>query len=271
MRHRNTPLLVAVVLLVPLVAMALGPSVLSGADPRACDLSDSLAPPSWTHPFGYDVFGCSLLAKTVHGARTSLLIAVAVVALSGLAAVVLGTAAAYAGGLLDALVARITDVWSGIPLVLGGIILLSSTDRRGVLQVVVVLTAFSWPPMVRIVRASTRTVLAMDYVTAARALGTGAVRLVHRHVLPNAIRPLLVFASAYTGVLVSAEAILTFAGVGLQRPTESWGILLQQGGEAASRAPHALIGPSVVLVATVAAFVLLGEGLRTAGRLADRR
>jgi ABC-type dipeptide/oligopeptide/nickel transport system permease subunit len=132
-----------------------------------------------------------------------------------------------------------------------------------VLQVVIVLAAFSWPPMVRIVRASTRQVLALDYVTAARALGTGPLRLLVRHVLPNASRPLVVFASTYAGVLISAEAILTFAGVGLQRPTESWGILLLQGGEAASRAPHALVGPSVVLIVAMAALVLLGEGLRT--------
>ncbi len=267
-RNVNRPLVVAAALLAVVGAMALAPGAFTDADPRACDLADSLTPPSWGHPFGYDVFGCDLLAKTAHGARTSLLLAVAVVALAGLAAVVLGTAAAYAGGLLDVVVSRVTDVWSGIPLVLGGVILLSSTDQRGVLQVVVVLTAFSWPPMVRVVRASTRSVLAMDYVTAARALGTGPVRLLRRHVLPNAARPLLVFASAYAGVLVSAEAVLTFAGVGLQRPVESWGILLQQGGETASRAPHALIGPSVVLVVAVAAFVLLGEGLRS--RPADR-
>nr|WP_239523601.1 ABC transporter permease subunit [Geodermatophilus normandii] len=186
-------------------------------------------------------------------------------------AVVLGTFAGYTGGLLDGVVSRVTDVWSGIPLVLGGVVLLSATDRRGVWQVVAVLAVFSWPPMLRIVRASTRQALALEYVTAARALGAGPGRLLTRHVLPSAVRPLLVFASAYAGVLISAEAVLTFAGVGLQRPTESWGILLQQGGEVASRAPHALVLPSLVLVAAVAAFVLLGEGLRAAGRTAPGR
>jgi ABC-type dipeptide/oligopeptide/nickel transport system permease subunit len=250
------------VLLVVLGGMALLPGVFTSGDPRSCDLADSLVTPSWAHPLGFDVFGCDLAAKVVYGARTSLGLALAVVAIAGLAALVLGTLAGWAGGLVDGLVSRVTDVWSGIPLVLGGVILLSSTDQRGVLQVVIVLAAFSWPPMVRVVRASTRQVLTLDYVTAARALGTGPVRLLYRHVLPNASRPLVVFASAYAGVLISAEAILTFAGVGLRRPIESWGILLQQGGETASRAPHALIGPSVVLVVAVAAFVLLGEGLR---------
>ncbi|MGY1608070.1 ABC transporter permease [Geodermatophilus sp. SYSU D00700] len=261
-RPRNAPLVVGGVLVALLGAMALVPGAFTRADPRSCDLADSLLPPSWAHPLGFDVFGCDLAAKVAYGARTSLGLAVAVVLIAGLAAVVLGTVAGYVGGLADGLVSRVTDVWSGIPLVLGGVILLSATDQRGVPQVVIVLAAFSWPPMVRVVRASTRQVLALDYVTAARALGTGPLRLLYRHVLPNAARPLVVFASAYAGVLISAEAILTFAGVGLRRPIESWGILLQQGGETASRAPHALIGPSVVLVVAVAAFVLLGEGLR---------
>ncbi|SHG19983.1 ABC transporter permease [Geodermatophilus nigrescens] len=265
-RRWNAPLVVATLLLALFAAMALVPAALAPADPRACDLADSLVPPSWAHPLGFDLFGCDLAAKVVYGARTSLLLVVAVVAIAGPAALLLGTLAAYAGGWVDALVTRVTDVWSGIPLVLGGVILLSATDRRGVAQVVVVLAAFSWPPMVRIVRASTRQVLALDHVTAARALGAGPVRLLGRHVLPSAVRPLLVFTSAYAGFLVSAEAILTFAGVGLQRPTDSWGILLEQGGDAASRAPHALVAPSVVLVVAVAAFVLLGEGLRAAGR-----
>ncbi|MGY1782773.1 ABC transporter permease [Geodermatophilus sp. SYSU D01036] len=262
----NAPLAVAVAVLGLLTATALAPGAFTDADPRSCDLADSLAAPSWDHPFGFDLFGCDLLAKSMYGARTSLLLAVAVIVLSGLLAVALGTLAGAAGGWVDRVVSRLTDVWSGIPLVLGGVVLLSATDRRGVWQVVVVLTVFSWPPMVRVMRAGTRQVLALEYVTAARALGTGSLRLVLRHVLPNAVRPLLVFASAYAGVLISAEAVLTFAGVGLQRPTESWGILLQQGGEAASRAPHALVAPSLVLVVAVAACVLLGEGLRAAGR-----
>ncbi len=265
-RRADAPLVVGGGLLVLLGVAALAPGLVTDADPRSCDLADSLVPPSWSHPFGFDVFGCDLLAKTVYGARTSLLLALAVVALTGLVAVVLGTLAGYTGGLLDVLVSRLTDVWSGIPLVLGGVVLLSATDRRGIWQVVAVLAVFSWPPMLRIARAGTRQVLARDHVTAARALGVGPVRLLARHVLPNAARPLVVFASAYAGVLISAEAVLTFAGVGLQRPTESWGILLQQGSEVASRAPHALVLPSVVLVVAVAAFVLLGEGLGSAGR-----
>jgi ABC-type dipeptide/oligopeptide/nickel transport system permease subunit len=255
-------LITAGALLTVLAAMAAFPGAFTDADPRDCSLSRSLVKPSWENPFGFDIFGCDYAAQTIYGTRASLLLAVAVVVGAGLVALVLGTLAGYGGGVLDAVISRITDVWSGIPLILGGIVLLSSTDERGLAQVIFVLVAFSWPPMVRVMRVSTQRVKQLDYVTAARALGVGPFRLVRRHIVPNAVRPLVVFASAYAGVLISAEAILTFAGVGLQRPTQSWGILLFQAQARLIQAPHLLIFPSVFLIAAVLAFVLLGEGLQ---------
>jgi ABC-type dipeptide/oligopeptide/nickel transport system permease subunit len=263
LRHRlNGQLITAGVLLTVLAAMAAVPGAFTDADPRDCSLSRSLGKPSWAHPFGYDIFGCDYAAQTIYGTRASLLLAVVVVVGAGLVALVLGTLAGYVGGALDAVISRITDVWSGIPLILGGIVLLSATDQRGLVQVMVVLVAFSWPPMVRVMRVSTQQVKELDYVTAARALGVGPLRLLRRHIVPNAVRPLVVFASAYAGVLISAEAILTFAGVGLQRPTESWGILLFQAQARLIQAPHLLIFPGIFLVAAVLGFVLLGEGLQ---------
>ncbi len=263
LRHRlNGQLITAGVLLTVLAAMAAVPGAFTDADPRDCSLSRSLVKPSWEHPFGYDIFGCDYAAQTIYGTRASLLLAVVVVVGAGLVALVLGTLAGYVGGALDAVISRITDVWSGIPLILGGIVLLSATDQRGLVQVMVVLVAFSWPPMVRVMRVSTQQVKELDYVTAARALGVGPLRLLRRHIVPNAVRPLVVFASAYAGVLISAEAILTFAGVGLQRPTESWGILLFQAQARLIQAPHLLIFPGIFLVAAVLGFVLLGEGLQ---------
>lgn len=262
-RRPSGQLLTAVVLLSVLGLMAVAPGLFTDADPRDCDLAHSLVRPSWgPHPFGYDLLGCDYAAQTIYGTRTSLLLAVVVVIGAGLVALALGTVAGYAGGPWDAVISRITDVWSGIPLILGGIVLLSGSYERGLWQVIVVLIAFSWPPMVRVMRASTQQVRALDYVTSARALGSGPLRLLRRHILPNAVRPLVVFASAYAGVLISAEAILTFAGVGLQRPTQSWGILLHQAQDRITQAPHLLIFPGVFLVAAVLGFVLLGEGLQ---------
>ncbi|WP_299034696.1 ABC transporter permease [uncultured Pseudokineococcus sp.] len=264
-RRRGRPsaqLVVAVVLLSALTAVAVAPGAFAGADPEDCDLSRSVQAPSWAHPFGFDVFGCDYAAQVVHGTRASLVLAVVVVLGTGLIALVVGTVAGFAGGPLDAVLSRLTDVWSGIPLILGGIVLLSASDARGLPQVALVLVAFSWPPMVRVMRASVQQTRERDHVAAARALGAGPWHLVTRHVVPNAVRPLVVFASAYAGVVIAAEAILTFAGVGLARPTQSWGILLLQAQDRLAQAPHLLVFPGLFLVAAVLGFVLLGEGLR---------
>jgi oligopeptide transport system permease protein len=255
-------LITAGLLLGLLGAMALFPSLFTDADPRACSLSRSLVPPSGEHPFGFDLQGCDYLAKTVYGTRTSLGITVLVVLGTTLIALVVGALAGFVGGRTDTVLTRITDVWSGIPLLLGGLLVLSGTDERGPLQVALVLTVFGWPAMVRVLRASVLETRERDFVTAARALGARPSRVLLRHVLPHSLRPLIISASAFAGFVVAAEATLTFAGVGLGRPTESWGIQLFEAQARVAVAPHLLVFPAAFLVAAVVGFVLLGEALR---------
>ena len=255
-------LIAAGLLLGVLTVMALVPSLFTDADPRACNLTRSLLPPSGDHPFGFDLQGCDYLAKTVYGARSSLGITVLVVLGTGVVALVLGAIAGFVGGRTDTVLSRITDVWSGIPLLLGGLLVLSGTDDRGPLQVSMVLIVFGWPAMVRVLRASVLETRQRDFVTAAQALGARPTRVLVKHVLPHSMRPLIISASAYAGFIVAAEATLTFAGVGLGRPTESWGIQLFEAQARVSVAPHLLIFPAVFLVAAVVGFVLLGEALR---------
>lgn len=259
--HRSAQGVAAASLLGIVGLLAVAPWLVTRTDPQECLLARSLGPPSPAAPFGFDVQGCDLLAQTLYGARTSLGVTVAATVLTALLAVVLGGVAGYAGGRTDAVLSRVTDVWAGIPLVLGGVILLSGVEERGPAQLTLVLVLFGWPPMVRVLRASVAREVVADHVTAARALGAGHLRLLRRHVLPGAMRPLLVFASAYGGVVVAAEATLTFAGVGLGRPTQSWGIQLYEAQDWLARAPHLLV-PGVFVVLAVAGFVLLGEALR---------
>lgn len=266
----NGQLLAGAVLLTMFVLLAAFPAGFAGADPQDCPLSRSLDGPGPGHLFGFDLQGCDLRAVTIYGTRTSLGLAVVVIAATTAIALAVGSIAGYAGGRLDALLTQLTDVWSSIPLILGGVIVLSGSSARGFWQVALVLIVFGWPPMVRVLRASVLEIRARDYVTAAKALGARPFRILLRHVLPNALRPLIVFASAYAGVVIAAEATLTFAGVGLQRPTQSWGIQLFTAQDDIGRAPHLLVFPALFVVLAVVGCVLLGEGLRRRASTADR-
>lgn len=260
-RHASGPAVAAGLLLGGLALVAAAPGLLTRADPRDCRLARSLGRPGDGALLGYDLQGCDLLARTAHGTRTSMLVVVLVLAGTVLVALVVGSLAGWRGGRTDALLSRATDVWAGIPLVLGGVLLLSTTERRGPLELSAVLVVFGWPPMARVLRAGVVQQRGLDHVLAARALGAGSARLLLRHVLPGAVRPLLVLASAYAGVVVAAEATLTFAGAGLALPTQSWGLQLYEAQTRLSQAPHLLV-PGLFVVAAVGGFVLLGEALR---------
>ena len=242
---------------------ALFPGFFARQDPQGCELSRGMDGPSLAHPFGFSIFGCDYFAETVYASRNSLTIALVTVVGTTLIALVLGSVAGYYGGWRDVLISRATDVWTAVPLLLGGIVVLSALQVRGVWSVSLVLLLFGWPAMVRQQRASVMAAAAQDYVVAARALGASPRRVLVRHVLPNAVRPLLAYATAYGGLVIGVEATLTFVGVGLQQPTLSWGLLLFQAQNRLSQAPH-LIAPAFFLVLVVSALVLLGQGLRRA-------
>lgn len=263
MRLVRTPqFLIAAPLLAALLVAAALPSFVPTLDPLACDLSESLLRPSGDHPFGTSLQGCDYLAETLYGTRASLSIAAIVVAAAAVIAMVLGGVAGYLGGWWDVVIARATDAWFAIPLILGGLVVLSFMDERGVLTVAVVLSIFGWPTMTRLVRASVRSVRELEFVAASEALGASRTHVLVRHVLPNAMRPLLVYASAYAGVVIAVEATLSYLGVGLQMPTVSWGILLYEAQFRVREAPHLIVFPTIFLVGAVLSFVLLGEGLR---------
>ena len=267
-RRRRRPRLDVVVpslLLLVVVAMAVAPGAFTRGDPESCELSRSLEGPSRAHPFGFSVFGCDYLTDTVYAARTSLSIAVLTLAGTLVIAVVLGSVAGFFRGWVDALITRSTDVWAAMPLPLGGIVVLSALQTRGVLAVSVVLVLFGWPAMVRLHRASVLQISARDHVMAARALGASSLRVLVRHVLPGAMRPLLAYASAYAGLVIGVEATLTYFGVGLQQPTLSWGLLLLQAQNRLAQAPHLLL-PALVLLAAVGSLVVLGQALQRGSR-----
>lgn len=178
-------------------------------------------------------------------------------------AVLFGGVAGVLGGPVDVIISRLTDLVLGIPIVLGGLVVLAVQDDRGIAQVVAVLAALSWPAMVRLMRMAVIEQLGSGYVQAAEALGASRTRIFRRHVLAQAIGPVLVYATAMLGAVIAAEATLSFMGVGLQLPAISWGLQLAAAQSHVGQAPHLLI-PGGFVVLAVLAFVLMGDAVRDA-------
>lgn len=261
--------LLASVLLLVLIAMAAAPGFFTSKDPTYCTLSASLLPPRAEAIFGNDLQGCDVYARTVYGARASMLVGVLAAVFAFLLGSTLGVVAGYAGGWFDALISRTVDVFFGIPLLLGALLVLYSIPATGgfavsVTKVALVLAILGWTVMARVMRAAAIQVRQSAYVEAARALGATAPRILLRHVLPNALAPGLVVATISLGGFIGAEATLSYLGLGLEPSVISWGAAISDSQARVRVGPHALYFPAAFLSATVLAFIMLGDALRDA-------
>ena len=267
--RRNKLFLIASALLAVLVVMAAFPQLFTSIktpEDGGCinALGNSKVGPSADAWFGYDIFGCDQYTNVIYGARVSMIIGVVVVGGATVIGVVLGALAGFFGGWFDVLMARITDIVFGLPLILGAILILNVFPSRGLPQVCLALIALGWPTTLRLFRASVISVKDTDYVAAARALGASNSRIMLKHILPNAIAPVLVYSTIAVGGIIAAEATLSFLGIGLQQPAISWGLQIQSGQRLLRTAPHIILFPSLFLSVTVLSFILLGDALRDA-------
>ena len=249
--------LVAVMAAVPRLFTAKGGN--EGCDPNLAKLG-----PSGEHWFGTDITGCDYYAQVVHGARPTLLIGVAVTLFALLIALLFGMLAGYYGGVVDALIARVTDVFFGLPFVLGATVILVAFPGHGMWAMTLVLVLLGWTTMIRIMRGQVISVRDADYVQAARLLGASDRRIMARHIMPNALAPVVVVATLNVGNVIVGEATLDFLGVGLQYPEVSWGLQLGQAKDFFIDHPHLLVFPGAFLSATVLSFLLLGDAVRDA-------
>jgi ABC-type dipeptide/oligopeptide/nickel transport system permease subunit len=249
-----------------LCAVAVVPSAFAGwfghGDPHECSLTRSGQGPSAGHPFGFDIQGCDLYSNVIHGARTSISVGLLTTALTLCVAIVLGSIAGYFGGIPDLLISRVMDVFFGFPTLVGMIVVLETFRVHSVLSVSSVLALFSWPALTRVMRSSVLATRNLDYITAARELGASPLRILLRHVIPNSIMPVAVLTSISVGTVITAEAALTFLGVGLTAPAISWGVQLNTAQQYFTEHLGLLLFPSLFLSITVLSFVLLGDCLR---------
>jgi oligopeptide transport system permease protein len=262
---RTNPIfIISGLLIVFLVLVAIFPSMMTSTSPLSCDLTKSQLGPTSGHPFGYDTQGCDVYARTVYGARASITVGVCATIGAALVGTVLGGLAGFFGGWSDSVISRVADIFFGIPILLGGLVFLSVIKVKSIWIVVAFIVVLGWPQLARIGRGAVITAKEQDYVTAARALGASNSRLMLRHILPNAVAPIIVVATIALGTYIALEATLSYLGVGLKPPTVSWGIDISAASDTFSVAPHMLLFPAGALCITVLAFIMLGDAVRDA-------
>jgi peptide/nickel transport system permease protein len=259
-RHRL--FLTGLALFAAMVATALGADFLATVPYDAMDMANRFAPPSRQFPFGTDNFGRDIYTRVLHGARLSLEIGLAVVAISGLLGTLLGALAGYFPRLDNPLM-RVMDALMAFPSIMLAIAIAAALGPSAA-NAVIALAAVYTPRTARIVRASVLVLREMDYVTAAQCCGAGDGRILLTHVLPNSLAPLIVQLTFVFAYAVIAEAILSFLGVGAMPPTPTWGNIIAEGRNYIREAPWICLFPGIAIALTVLGLNLLGDGLRDA-------
>jgi len=236
--------------------------LLAPHDPAQLDLATRLTPPSAAHWFGTDELGRDVLSRTLFGARVSLTVAFAVVAISLAVGLVLGMLAGFYGGWLDTVInLYLTNAFLALPGILLAVAFVAFLGPS-LINLICALALAAWVNYARLVRAQVMTVKQREFVQAARSLGAGDLRLMLRHILPNILQPLLVQAAVGMAAAVLAEATLSFLGLGVQPPTATWGAMLNDARSHLFESPYLIFFPAAAVTLCVLAFNLVGDGLR---------
>jgi len=265
---RKQPLfIISALLIVLVVVVAVFPQWFASVDPTSCDLANSAEGARSGHPLGFTLQGCDVYSRMIYGTRASLMVGVfttiGVLIIGG----TMGALAGYYGGWLDAILARLGDIFFALPLILGAIVinqLPAFRDNRSVWTVVVALVLFGWPQIARITRGAVLENRNSDFVTASKALGLSRFSALLRHVIPNSLAPIIVVASISLGTFIVAEATLSFLGLGLPQSIMSWGNDISAAQPQVRNNPGVLLWPALALSITVLSFIMLGDALRDA-------
>ena len=267
-RLRRNRLAVAggVIVIVVLVLALAGPWLVyqhNGFTYQTQDLSIRLADPSWLHPLGTDILGRDLLARLLYGSRVSLLVGLIATMVSLVIGVTYGAVAGYFGGRTDDVMMRIVDVIYSLPYIILVVILLALFERS-LFLLFAALGAVSWLTMARIVRGQVLSLKNEQFIEAARSIGVSNIKIIFRHIVPNTLGPVIVYATLTVPSVILQEAFLSFLGLGVQPPTPSWGVLASEGAQAIAVHPLLLIAPGAMMALTLFSLNFLGDGLRDA-------
>jgi len=276
-RRHKMAIFGAVVLILLVLYSFIGSFFLSEKYANYTDTNLRLQAPSSTHPFGTDSVGRDVLARTIYGGQISLLIGLTAVTIETIAGVLVGAAAGYYGGWIDAVLMRITEAVLNIPELfllivmakefagkIPTITLLGREFSGSVVVIVVIIGLTSWMYLARIVRAEFLSLKENDFILAARATGTSNNGIIFRHILPNSMAPIIVTATLGVANAILAEAYISFLGLGVQPPTATWGNMLDGANSYLESAPWLWFFPGMLILLTVLSINFLGDGLRDA-------
>lgn len=257
---------VASAIILLLIIVSLFPTLFTQVPPNdQCYLTNSNGAPTAGHPLGFTKQGCDVFSRIVHGASTSLSVGILVTLLTVGLGVFFGAIAGFYGGWLDAVLSRVGDIFFAIPYILAAIVVMTVFSAyRNVAIIALAIGVFAWPSTARVLRAEILRVKQSDFVMAATALGVSNSRILFRHVMPNSIAPVIVVSTTGFAAAIVAEAVLSFLGVGLPTTFMSWGNDISQAQGDLRNAPQVLLYPSLALLLTTLAFIMMGEVLREA-------
>jgi peptide/nickel transport system permease protein len=250
-----------------LILMAILTPFIAPFDPDTIDVGEKLAGPSWGYLMGTDEFRRDVFSRVMYGARISLSIGFVAVFLAGSMGTAIGAIAGYFGGVVDKALMWLTDLLLSLPrlvFLLAIIGFYRAAGAESIFLIVVVLGITGWMGIARIVRSQVLSLKEQEFVQATRALGLGPTRIIVRHIIPNALAPVIVYASLAIGSTILVEASLSFLGLGVPPPTATWGAIVNDGREYLRTAWWITLFPGLMIVAAVMSFNLLGDGLRDA-------
>ncbi len=253
----------ALVLIALFALCAVFAPLIAPYDPLGVALGSRLEPPSPEHWLGTDQVGRDILSRLLYGSRISLVIGVAVVASAGVFGTFVGLIAGYASGLVDEALMRLTEVFLAFPALILAMAIAGALGPS-LTNAIIALAAVTWAIYARLARGQILSLRRREFVEAARGIGASQLRIILRHLLPNAVAPLMVQASFDMGSVIIAAAGLSFIGFGAQPPTPEWGVMISEGRNFISTQPWLSLFPGLAILLAVGSFNLLGDGLRDA-------
>ena len=261
--RRNRLALVGLALVIVLAASAVLAPWVAPYDPARQSLIEKRARPGGKFVLGADEFGRDILSRVIYGSRVALLVGLLSASIAVLGGLVLGTIAGFSGGWLDAVMMRGLEILLAFPYLLLALAIVAALGP-GALNTTIAVGIWGVPAVTRIVRGSVLALRETEYVGAARALGASTTALLGRHILPNIVPGLIVYATLFMANAILLEAALSFLGLGVQPPTASWGLMVSTGRDVLLVAPHVATVPGLAIMVAVLAFNLVGDGLRDA-------